>query len=67
MSDNWIKKVPGPGTYSALDITSKEKTPVSKYLSPASSRFGQVKRLSEAEMKNSKTPGPGNCIIYYLS
>lgn len=46
-SDKWIRMVPGPGNYSALEITNKEtKVPVSKYVSAPSTRFGQNKRLS---------------------
>lgn len=59
-SDKWIRSVPGPGTYPAFDITSKEDLiPISTFISSPSTRFGKLQRLTEAELKNPKTPGPG--------
>ena len=60
LSENWKKKVPGPGTYSFIDVTTK-KSPLSKYQTPPATMIGEMKRLSEAELKNKKTPGPGTC------
>lgn len=46
-TDKWLRSVPGPGSYSTFDITSKEDTvPVSKFISSPSTRFGRLQRLT---------------------
>ena len=39
LSENWKKKVPGPGTYSFIDVTTK-RSPLSKYQTPPGTRIG---------------------------
>ena len=46
-SDKWIKCVPGPGAYSYLDLTNRQKSPVSKHYSVTKGKFDQLPRLSE--------------------
>ena len=62
LTDKWIKSVPGPGSYEKIKVTNQElKGLQSKFVSAPSTRFGKLKRLTEAEIKNPKTPGPGEC------
>lgn len=44
MSSSWIKKVPGPGTYSHLELTNKTSKPpiLSKHKPTPSNRFGKL-------------------------
>ena len=56
-SDQWIKKVPGPGTYNQIDTINEHcKNFVSKYETAATAKFSILPRLTKDKMPLS--PGP---------
>jgi hypothetical protein len=65
-SDQWIKKVPGPGAYNQVDTMNEDcKNFVSKYETAATAKFSILPRLTKDKMPLS--PGPAQCISYHLT
>lgn len=59
-SDQWIRKVPGPGTYNYVDTMNGDcKNFVSKYESAATAKFSILPRLTKDRPMLS--PGPAQC------
>lgn len=51
LTRKWIESVPGPGTYSALEVTNQlSKIQVSKYLSAPSAKFSHKKKMSDSAL-----------------
>jgi hypothetical protein len=60
-TDKWIKQVPGPGTYNAVDPINEEcKNFVAKYETAPSAKFSILPRLVKDKLPLS--PGPAQCI-----
>lgn len=63
--NKWLKKVPGPGNYSYLELTNeRNKKIISKYSSAASAKFGNSERGSLAS--KSIAPGPGQRKLFLI-
>jgi len=66
-TDKWVRSVPGPGSYSHLDLTNKEqKNPISNFRNVSGGRINHEKRKSETEelIRILNVPGPGQCSCY---